>query len=122
MRQQHENTQQLSDFVSTHELRNRQSVTHFNALVDITTAQNKLVNQSIQVMISFDNFDSYGQVVLLTGDLDPLLYPTTFDGKWPNTRFEHIDSEFLKISDFHTRNAAIGQYSVKIIPLSRIRD
>ncbi|UOQ83238.1 hypothetical protein [Hymenobacter sp. 5414T-23] len=95
-------------------------MTHFNALVNITTAQNKLVNEPIQIMISFENFDSHGQVVFMTGDLDPLLYPTVFEGKWPTTRFEHIDGEFLKISDFHTRNAAIGHYNVKITPLDRV--
>lgn len=122
MNQQYENIQQLSDFVSKQDLRNKKSVTHFYALVSITTAQNRLTNQQLEVMISFDNFDSCGYMAFMTGNFDPHLYLTSFEGKWPTTRYEHVDNEFLKISAIHTHNAAIGQCSVKISPLGRVNN
>lgn len=67
-------------------------------------------------MISFDNFDSYGEVKFLTGDLNPYLYPTVFEAKW--NKMEH-KTDHLLISDVHTKNSDIGKYDVKIIPLEK---
>ena len=119
MAQKDINCDELRDFVELHKLRNRVSIIHFNALVSINTAKNSITNKRIEVMISFDNFDSYGEVKFLTGDLDPYLYPTVFEAKWNKMEQK---TDHLLISDVHTKNSDIGKYEVKIIPLEKIKD
>ena len=114
------NRQQLSNFVEKHNLRNRHSIIHFNAVVSITTAKNKLVNKQIEVMISFDNYNSLGQVTLMESELDSMLFPTIFEAIWQS--MEHIEDEHLLISGIHRKNPLIGKYSVKIIPLNKLKD
>ena len=62
------NCDELRDFVELHKLRNSVSIIHFNALVSINTAINSISNKRIAVMISFNNFRSYGEVKFLPGD------------------------------------------------------
>lgn len=120
MEQEYINGQQLSDFVQKHDLMNRFSITHFNAIVSITTANNKITNRQMEVMISFDNYNSLGQLTLMESDIDPNLYPTVFEATWQ--KMEHIENEYLLIADVHKNNPVIGKYSVKITPLGKIRD
>lgn len=120
MEKKYINGQQLTDFVETHDLRNSYSNIHFNAIISITTAKNRLVNQQMEVMISFENYNSLGLVTLLENDIDPLIFPTSFEATWQ--KMEHIENEYLLISDIHRKNPKIGKYSVKIIPLKNIRD
>ncbi|MDM1551807.1 hypothetical protein [Empedobacter falsenii] len=120
MEQKNINSQQLREFVHQHKLMNRHSIIQFNAIVNISTAKNKLTNQNIRIMVTLDGFDSYGQVTLLENDLDPYLFPTVFEAKWQ--KMKHIDNKYLEISDVHTKNQDIGKYNVKIIPLERLND
>ena len=113
-------SEELSDFVHFHKLMNRFSVTHFSAIVTIETEINKLINQQMEVMISFDGYKSYGKVTLMDNDLDPYLYPTDFEANWQ--KFGHIDKEYLLIHGKHISNSKIGSYKVKIIPLEKIRE
>jgi len=119
MEQKYINSQELSNFVEEHNLRNRVSIIHFNALITIKTAKNLIKNERVEVMISFDNFDSYGDLKFLTGDFDPYLYPTVFEAKWQKMQHK-IDH--LIISGNHTQNPDIGKYEVKVVPLEKIRD
>jgi len=114
-----DNSHELRDFVDTHHLRNSHSIIHFNAIVSIKTAKNKVANIHSEVMV---NFDEYGSVSLLRTEieLDPYLYPTVFDAKWQP--MEHVDGEYLLVSDTHRKNPDIGKYTVKIHPLKRLRD
>lgn len=68
------------------------------------------------------NFDEYGRASLLKTEteLNPYLYPTVFDAKWQT--MQHVDEEYLLITDTHRQNADIGKFSVKIHPLKRLRD
>ncbi|WP_442264555.1 hypothetical protein ACSIGC_09320 [Tenacibaculum sp. ZS6-P6] len=100
-------------------MRNRHSIIHFNALVSINAAKNSVTNERIEVMISFDNYNSYGEVKFLTGDLDPYLFPTVFEAKWNKMEQK---TDHLLISDIHTKNSDIGKYEVRITPLEKIRD
>lgn len=118
--QEYINGQQLSDFVEKHNLMNRLSRVHFNAVVSITTSNNKVVNRQMEVMISFDNYNSLGRLTLLENDIDSNLYPTVFEASWQ--KMEHIENEFLLITDVHKKNSVIGRYTVKIIPLGKIRN
>ncbi len=120
MEQKYINNQQLREFVQQHKLMNRHSIIQFYSIVSITTAKNKITNQSMKIMITLDGYDSYGQLTLLDSDLDPYLFPTVFEAKWQNMK--HVDNEYLEISDVHTQNQDIGKYSVKIIPLERLND
>ncbi|MBO2010162.1 hypothetical protein [Hymenobacter negativus] len=115
-------SRELRDFVEKHDLRDSYSVVHFNSNVTITTAiaDNKVMNRNVDVMITFNDYNSMGQVKLMQSDLDPYLYPTVFDAKWQ--KMEHVDGEYLLISDTHKQNAKIGKYSVKITPLKKLRD
>ncbi|TRX30427.1 hypothetical protein FNW52_20230 [Flavobacterium sp. ZT3R18] len=120
MEEQYENGHQLKDFVETHNLMNRNSIVNFNSIVSITTANNKITNRKIEVMVSFDNYNSLGLVTFLESDIDTSLFPTVFEANWQ--KMEHIENEFLKISDIHKKNPLIGEYTVKITPLEKIRD
>jgi len=82
MEQKYKNGQQLSDFVEKHDLINRFSIVHFNAIVSITTAKNKITNRQMEVMVSFDNYNSLGRLTLMESDIDPKLYPTVFEANW----------------------------------------
>jgi hypothetical protein len=62
-------------------------------------------------------FDNYGELSFLSGDLDPYLYPTVFEAIYG--KMEH-KVDHLTIKDNHTRNADIGKYEVKIIPLEKV--
>ncbi len=117
---QENNSQELNDFVSKHKLRNRHSIIHFNSIVNITTAENKIVNRKMEIIISFKDYNSMGIVTLMASDLDPFTYPTKFEAKWQ--KMEHVEGEYLKISDTHKTNSAIGKYSVKVLPLERLKD
>lgn len=117
MTQKDLNYDELRDFVELHNLRNRTPIIHFNALVTIKTAKNHITNQRIEVIITFNNFDSYGEVKFLTGDLDPYLYPTDFNAKWQKMKHK---TDHLIISDTHTKNNDIGKYEVKITPLEKM--
>ena len=114
-----ENLRNLKDFVEHHDLQDRFSNIFFNALVTIKTATNKVTNQHMEVRISFDGYDSYGAVTLMKSDLDTNLYPTIFEAKW--NQMEHVDDEYLSISDTHKMNPKIGKYLVKIIPLDILK-
>ncbi len=114
------NSQALSDFIHSHKLMNSRSIIEFMAIVTIRTANNKVTNQQMRLMAQLDGYDSLGTLSLLESDLDPYLYPTVFDAKWQS--FQHVDGEFLLITGNHNKNAAIGKYEVKIIPLQRTRD
>ncbi len=120
MDQKHISRTQLSDFVAKHKLRNRHSDVHFKAVVSIKTDSDELLNKQMEVMISFENYGSGGQLTLMDSNLDPYVFPTRFDVNWQ--KMEHIDSTHLMITGDHTRNATIGKYSVSITPLGRIRD
>lgn len=117
MTQEFKNQDELTDFIELHKLRNRDSAVYFLALVSITTAKNSIINERLEVMISFDNFKSLGEVKLMTGDLDPYLFPTVFEARW--NKMEH-KTDHLFISDVHTKNPDIGKYEVKITPLEKI--
>lgn len=110
-------SQQLSEFVSLHKLRNRYSIVYFKALVTIETAMNLLTNVQMNIRISFSDYESAGKVTI-EDDLNPYLYPTIFEAKWQI--IEHVNSEFLYITDVHKKNKNIGKYSVKITPLNII--
>ncbi len=110
----------LSDFVHYHDLQDRNSNCFFKALVTITTSQNKITNEEMKVMITLDGYNSTGEVSLLDHNLDPYLYPTVFKAKY--SPIEHINKEYLKIMDTHKQNPKIGKYTVKIIPLRRLKD
>ena len=119
MTQEQINGHELSDFVEIHKLRNRNSIIHFNALVSITTAKNEITNQSMEIMISFDNYNSHGDLKLLGSGLNPLLYPTVFEARWQKIE---QNSQQLIITDTHTRNPDIGKYIVTIIPLNKLKE
>lgn len=120
MEQEYINSQQLQEFVQQHNLMNRHSIIQFNSIVSITTAKNKITNQSMKIMVTLDGYDNYGQLTLLESDLDPYLFPTVFEAKWQYMK--NIDDEYLEISGFHSQNQDIGKYWVKIIPLRRLTD
>jgi hypothetical protein len=116
----YDNTTALSDFVKVHQLMNRFSIIQFSAIVTISTANNKITNEPLKVMITFDGYNNCGTLTLLESHIDPNLYPTVFDAKWQ--KFEHISNEFLLITGNHTQNPTIGNYVVKVLPLGRIRE
>ncbi|MBL1232426.1 MAG: hypothetical protein COA31_006890 [Flavobacteriales bacterium] len=99
-------------------MNNRLSIIHFNSIISITTTKNKVTNKEMEVIITFDDFDSYGKVFLMDNDLDTCLFPTVFEAKWQTMK--HTDQEFLLISDIHKQNDKIGNYKVKVIPLKRV--
>jgi hypothetical protein len=117
---EYSNSRALSDFIHSHELMNSYSVIQFMAVVTIRTANNKFTNQQMKVMADLDGYDNLGTLTLLENELDPYLYPTNFDAKWQT--FQHFDGDYLLITGNHNKNAAIGKYEVKIIPLQRTRD
>ncbi|MBL6445023.1 hypothetical protein JMN32_01800 [Fulvivirga sp. 29W222] len=120
MEQKYINNQQLREFVQQHELMNSHSIIQFNSIVSITTAKNKLTNEQMRIMVTYDGYDSYGQLTLLESDIDPYLFPTVFEAKWQNIK--HVDNEYLEINGVHTQNQDIGKYIVKIIPLKRLEE
>lgn len=110
----------LKEFVEHHKLTNRKSITQFSALVTIQTAKNKITKQEMNVGVTFDGYENYGTVTLLESDIDPYLYPTVFLAQWQ--KMEHIENEFLKVTDTHTKNPNIGKYEIRIFPLHRLKD
>lgn len=114
------NLSALKEFVEHHKLTNRKSITQFSALVSIQTAKNKITKQEMNLGVTFDGYENYGTVTLLESDIDPYLYPTVFLAQWQ--KMEHIENEFLKITDTHTKNPDIGKYEVRILPLQRLRE
>ncbi|MBA9074819.1 hypothetical protein GGR22_002992 [Flavobacterium gossypii] len=120
MEQRYINSQQLSEFINRHDLMNNESNVLFNAVISITTVNNKIRNQQMKVMILLDSFGSLGKILLMQSGLDPKLYPTIFEANWQD--MEHIDEEYLLIKDVHTKNASIGEYSVKIVPLEKTNE
>lgn len=119
MEKEYINLGELKDFVGKHKLRDMYSNIHFKALVSIKTALNEILNEEMEVRITFDGYDNYGKVTLLADYLDPNLFPTEFDAKWQ--KMEYKGNIFLNISDIHKRNPSIGKYNVKIVPLSKRR-
>lgn len=120
MEQKDINNQQLRHFVEYHDLRDDFSIIQFDAIVNISTIKNRIDRQKMIVWITFDDFDSYGRVTLLEHNLDPYLFPTIFEGKWQTMK--HIDNVYLEISDVHAKNADIGKFNVKIIPMGKLKD
>jgi len=114
------NLNELKGFVEYHKLTNRNSITQFSALVTIQTVKNKIIKQEMNVGITFDGYENYGTISLLESDINPYLYPTVFYAQWQ--KMEHIENEFFKITDTHTKNADIGKYEVRILPLQRLRE
>ena len=74
----------------------------------------------MEVMITFDDFDSHGKVSLMDNELDPYKFPTVFEAKWQS--MEHVDNELLMISDTHKKNLQIGDYRVKVVPLEKLKE
>lgn len=111
---------ELRKFVFYHELMNKRSIIQFNAIINIDTEKNEIKNLRSQVMITLDEFNSYGKVTLLNNDIDPYTYPTVLEANWQT--FTHVNNEFLEVTGNHTRNQNIGKYSVRIIPLERLRE
>ena len=72
------NSRELRDFVETHDLRNRFSIIHSKSIESITTVQNKVTIKEMEVMITFDDFDSYGKVSPMDKELDTNLFPNVF--------------------------------------------
>lgn len=120
MEKGYKNLSELKDFIELHDLSDMYSIIHFAAAVSIETAQNKIQNEIMEVRITFDDYDSYGKVFLVSNDLDPYLYPTVFEAKWQE--MEHINNVYLQISDTHRRNSIIGKYRVLIVPQRKFRD
>jgi len=114
------NLNELKGFVEYHKLTNRNSITQFSALVTIQTAKNKITKQAMNVGVTFDGYENYGTVSLLESDIDPYSYPTVFLAL--RQKMEHIENDYLKITDTHTKNLNIGKYEVKILPLHRLKD
>lgn len=115
-----ENNRELRNFVDVHDLRNKHSVIYFNAIVSITTANSKITDEKFPVMISFNDFDSYGKITLMNSEIDPSYFPTIFDAKWQ--KIKHTNNEHLLIEDLHKQNPNIGKYIVKITPLDKIEE
>lgn len=115
MENDYKNTHELKSFVKCHKLSDMYSNINFSALVTIRTEKNKISNEKMRAQIHFGGYDNSGKVILTEQELNPYSYPTTFDAKWDN--FKHVDEEYLLIDGFHSINADIGKYSVKIIPL-----
>ncbi len=105
----------LRNFVFDNDLMDNHSNIHFNCYVKLETQINA-EEFECDAMITFDNFMSEGELTFLSHDLDPYYYPTIFKAKFNN--FNLIGNE-LTISDKHPSDK-IGEYSVKIIPLSRV--
>ena len=99
---------------------NSHSVVQFNALVTIHTASNSVNNTKVEITITFDGYNNSGRLFFTKDDLDPLLFPTTFNAKWD--KMQHVDQVYLAISGFHKRNPTIGNYTAKVVPLERLRD
>jgi len=119
MEQEYVNQGELKDFVEKHRLMDMYSNIYFTASVSIKTAKNEIVDEEMNVMITFDDFNSYGKVTLMGHDLDPTLYPTVLEAKWQ--KMVHVGKVFLNISDIHKKNPMIGKYEVKIVPMGRIK-
>lgn len=120
MEKKYRSGQELRDFVHTHDLQDRHSNCHIKAIVTITTSLNKITNEEMEVMINLDGYNSTGEVTLLDHDLDHDLYPTVFKANY--AQLNHVNSEYLEITDTHMKNPKIGKYTVKIIPLRRLKD
>ncbi|PKP34937.1 MAG: hypothetical protein CVU00_04690 [Bacteroidetes bacterium HGW-Bacteroidetes-17] len=112
-----DNIQILTTFVEENHLMNSHSIVDFMALVTIKTAKNKITNQEMRIMVSFDD---YPVLSILEDEIDPMLYPTVLKTQWDD--FDYKDNEYLQINGFHAKNPNIGKYSVKIIPLHKIKE
>lgn len=112
-----DNIQILKKIVEEKHLMNRHSVVDFIALVTIKTAKNKITNQEMRIMISFDD---YPTLSILENEIDPMLYPTVLNTQWQD--FDYVDNEYLNITGFHSKNSNIGNYNIKIIPLRKIKE
>jgi hypothetical protein len=120
MEQKHiDNIGQLKSFVQEHDLQDRHSVIQFEAIVTIKTAKRRIISDKMKIWIPFDDGGSV-RILASEASLDPHLFPTVFLAQYP--KIEHVDHEYLLISDTHTRNAEIGKYEVKIIPQRRLRE
>jgi hypothetical protein len=119
MEQGYDNQGELKDFVERHKLMDMYSNIHFKASVSIKTAKNEIVDEEMNVMITFDDFNSYGKVTLMGHDLEPTLYPTVLEAKWQ--KMIHVENVFLQISDIHKKNPMIGKYDVKIVPMGKLK-
>jgi len=113
------NSGNLRDFATKHKLIDKHSYIQFNSLVSIDTARNSIRNKEIVIWINFHSNCS-GKLHFLNDNLDPDLYPTEFSADWQ--RIQHMNNEYLLITGNHTKNPAIGNYTVKITPLGRLRE
>ncbi|WP_313002772.1 hypothetical protein [Chryseobacterium gleum] len=120
METQFTSNEQLEEFIQQKNLINKNSIAHFKALISIKTSKNKISNEEMEILISFENYNSLGRITIMNSELNPLLYPTVFEAKWQ--KMEYIDDEYLLISDIHKKNPNIGKYTVKIIPLSKLKE
>jgi hypothetical protein len=120
MEQKYTSHSELKNFVQSHKLRNSHSLINFISIVTIETAENKITNREMEILITFDGYDNYGSISLLENELDPYAYPTKFFAK--HQEMKYVNGEFLLIKGNHTKNPAIGNYEVKIIPLNRLRE
>lgn len=62
-------------------------------MVSIIITMNKITNQQMEVMFSFDNFNSLGRVTLMESRLETDKYPTVFEATWQ--QMDHIDNGYL---------------------------
>lgn len=111
------NNRKLRDFVHQNKLMDAYSNIQFYAVVMIKTAKNKVTNQNMRIMITFDG-SVYGEVTLLDNDLDPYEYPTVLKARYQNME---LLEDYLEISDKHP-SPKIGKYTIKIFPVARLRD
>jgi hypothetical protein len=105
---------ELKDFVEKHKLRNSNSIIRFNSSVIINTEKNNISKDNIIIMITFNNFNSSGELKFINDDLDPYLYPSSFKADLQQMR--HIDNEYLLIEGEHKKNPKIGKYIIKVFP------
>jgi hypothetical protein len=115
------NHNELKDFVESHSLQNRFSIVQFSAYVTIYTAKNTLKDK-MNVSITFGGFENAGTVSLLGSRVDAHHFPTIFEAKWESTIIKHLGGAILNIKGFHSKNLMIGEYSVEITPIERLRD
>lgn len=114
-----ENNYVLRDFVTKNNLMNNYSSIVFLAEVIFDTNHKKKSYPSIEVMITFDS-DIYGAVTLIDteNEIDSVLYSIGLKARYQKMR---LIGGYLEIKDKHPR-AEIGDFTVKIIPIKRLRD
>lgn len=110
----------LREFIHHHKLMDRFSNIQFEGLITIQTAQNQITSERMRVMINLNDYKCYASITIMESHIDPNLYPTVLCARFQ--KIEHVNKEYLYISDTHTLNHNIGKYSVKITPLSKLEN